>query len=575
MGKTRPANLSDRRRAERLAKSRQLARQGRVAEAERTVQALVAKDPADVEAVVLLARLLAATGRANEGLGLLRQAGAGEAGHDAGLDVAGGEILAGLGRWEPAMAAFRTAWETEPATPGAGYGLATCLRMLGRLEEADAAYRSALEYAPDDPLLAEAAGSLAYELGRNREAETLLRKAIGLAPTEPDAYANLAVLLESEQRLDEARQIVEQGLRRRQDHPMLQLIAAKLDIRSGALAAAEQRLRAGPRPEIPPPVRRAWLFERGRLLDRLDRPDEAFALLQEAKALAAHFDPGSAEARRALLARIEREDAALRSAPGLAAGPPADGRRSPIFLVGFPRSGTTLLHHILDSHPALAVIEEQPLLEAAIAAIPGHPESLATVPAEALDRAREAYWDALRRYLPDDGRRSVDKLPLNLIHLRTIRILFPDAPIVFALRHPCDVVLSGFMQDFEANAAMAFFYRLADAATLYDRVLSLAERARTGLPLSLREVRYEDLVIDFDGVVEGLLTFLGLPWDPAVRAYAETARRRGQIDTPSYSQVTRPIYTEARYRWRRYRRHLEPHLPLLAPHAARYGYSLD
>jgi len=171
------------------------------------------------------------------------------------------------------------------------------------------------------------------------------------------------------------------------------------------------------------------------------------------------------------------------------------------------------------------------------------------------------------------GRLVVDKLPLNIVEAGLIHRLFPQARFILAVRHPCDVCLNCFMQSFRINHAMANFLTLEDAALPYDKVMALWAQYRAVLPLEARQVRYEDLVDDFDGTVGGLLEFLGLGWDDGVRRYAERAGRSKRIDTPSDNQVTEAIYTRARYRWRRYEARLAPIMDRLAPHIAAFGYA--
>ena len=254
-------------------------------------------------------------------------------------------------------------------------------------------------------------------------------------------------------------------------------------------------------------------------------------------------------------------------------------RSAPVFLVGFPRSGTTLLDQIFDAHPDVTALEERPTLVALIENLRskknGYPSSLAGLTMQDRDRLSKLYYEEAEKYGVDFTRHIVvDKMPLDFVHAGLIHRVFPEAKFIFALRHPADCVLSCFMQDFVPNASMLNFTTIEKGARLYDKVMSLWARYREVLPIEVQEVRYENLIADLRGEVEPALAFLGLDWHEAVSDPAAHARQRGSIRTPSYAQVTEPIYNRAAERWRRYEKYLEPVLPLLEPHIKRFGYSL-
>jgi hypothetical protein len=218
------------------------------------------------------------------------------------------------------------------------------------------------------------------------------------------------------------------------------------------------------------------------------------------------------------------------------------------------------------------VLEEEPILERVGEAL-GDFAMLPELDANRVRRLRGLYFEELDAFDPAArGKLVVDKLPLNILGAPLIHRLFPDAKFIFAGRHPCDVTLSCFMQNFELNPAMANFLDLGDAARLYDLVLSFWRRSREILPLDVHDVRYEALVEDKEGALRPLLDFLGLPWDDGVAEHQRTAAKRGAISTPSYAQVAQPIYRRASGRWLRYRAEMEDVLPILAPWAEWLGY---
>lgn len=336
----------------------------------------------------------------------------------------------------------------------------------------------------------------------------------------------------------------------------------------------------------------------GKALDREGSHDAAFDAFTRGNQLAGQladlpFEKNPLRQRTAAFRRLVTADwgAAWSGDP---AAPDRD--QSPVFLVGFPRSGTTLMEQVLDAHPDIVALEEKPLVESVWGQL-GHalkrpdpaPEdpverqaaalaSLADLPPSSLVTLRQVYLRTLGQYLPwPDGRVLVDKLPLNLSSLPLIARLFPEGRFIVALRHPCDCILSNYMQDFSMNPGMQFMVDIERAAGLYRDLMALLEQSRVALGLDPRMhfIRYEDLVSDFEPEVRKLLDFLEVDWDPAVTRYDEHARDRGTLATPSYEGVTRQLYTGAIDRWRRYADHLTPVLPLLREPAGRYGYSLE
>lgn len=245
---------------------------------------------------------------------------------------------------------------------------------------------------------------------------------------------------------------------------------------------------------------------------------------------------------------------------------------APTFLVGFPRSGTTLLDQVLASHGAILCLEEKEYFGEALSEVLTDPTriwEIDRIDAADVEAVRGGYW---RRVGNHGNALVVDKYPLNIVVLPLIKRVFPDAKIIFALRDPRDVVLSCYQQRFSMNAAMAQFLELGRAASYYDQVMSLFETCREGLDLTLHQVRYEDVVGDLESAARDLCAFLGVAYEPSMLNYRETALTR-DIATPSARQVIEPLYNRSIGRWRRYEEDLAPVLPVLAPWAARYGYA--
>lgn len=325
------------------------------------------------------------------------------------------------------------------------------------------------------------------------------------------------------------------------------------------------------------------LLIKGQVLDSLGRFDEAFAC----------FDAYKAKVRAG--GGVYQADAAAAQVAGLTAFftpgrtrllPRASvraGHAQPIFIVGFPRSGTTLVEQTLTAHPQIAAGDELPIIHSIaqraqllLASHAPYPNALS----ELWLGDRRGHIDTLRDlYLNEaqdmgavaPGKRwFTDKMPLNETHLGLIGLLFPESPILHLVRHPLDVVLSvfsnGLTHGFHCASA------LETAATHYARIADLIVRYREAMPLRYHAVRYEELVTEQEREVRAMLDFIGEPFDPATLAFHENARH---ARTASYAQVTEKLYTRSRYRYRNYRKHLEPVIPILEPAITRLGYAIE
>ncbi len=255
--------------------------------------------------------------------------------------------------------------------------------------------------------------------------------------------------------------------------------------------------------------------------------------------------------------------------------PPA--AQSPVFVVAFPRSGTTLLELTLDAHPLLVSMDEQPFVQNALEDIRaldiGYPDELRRLTPTQLDQIRAGYYARVARKVTlAPGQRLVDKNPLNILRIPVIARLFPESPILLAVRHPCDVLLSCYMQHFRAPDFAMLCADIRSLTVGYRKTFDFWYENIAILQSRVLEVRYEQFVADFPAEVRRIAEFLGLPWDAAMLQPGDRALAKGFISTPSYSQVTRPVNTRAVGRWQAYRPYLEPALPVLEPYFTRWGY---
>jgi len=397
-------------------------------------------------------------------------------------------------------------------------------------------------------------------------------------PNNADVLVNLAYLYERANRLGDVERLLARVPPQARETPMWGITAAKLAGRRGDAAGALQLLLKVS--HAPPDIMAEVAFEKGKWLDSLARYPEAYSAFAQGNAIMRDdyrrthptFDSDTFD----WLCDDPRLD---QSVKGMANRAGATRRDDPVFIVGFPRSGTTLLDQILDAHPSFQVMEEKPALEGVIAELctghNGYADALSTLTEARADALRDSYWRRAESYLNLKlGSRLVDKYPLNLARIHIVQRLFPRAHWIFAIRHPCDVVLSCFMQNFRFSNSTHGFWTIEQTAQLYVRVMSLWLDQRQRVPINCFDLRYEELVAELEPKTRALLHFLGVEWTPSVLNFHEHARAR-RITTPSYHQVVQPIYRTAAGRWRRYRQHFNGSETLLEPLAVRLGYSLN
>ena len=529
-----------------------------------------------------------------------------------------GTVLRSLGQADKAEQAFRNALEREPGDSTSLFNLGSLSFDKGSYGEARRLLLRAFESAPDDAAIRVLAIAACFECADFEQTDHLLVDWERWATGNVEVLTDLGWTLTRLTRAEEAGRALEMAAQMMPNNTRVDLRRAAFYERTNRVAESQALLGRIPQEALErvglgkdAMILRAELASRGddldgarrlyeklvadpelvrrdpqlpsqlaRVCDCLGDPDAAMMWLLHGRALhlaqlrerAPQIFEDGADPLRIIRHPLSAEQF---GAWKPTAAPSAE--ESPIFVVGFPRSGTTMLETMLDAHPQLASMDERAFIQDVVDEMHkmgfDYPEGLGQ-----LDDAQCAHLRATYAHLVktqarvDSDRRLVDKNPLNIMRLPLIARLFPKAKIILALRHPCDVVLSNFMQTFRAPAYIAMCATIESTAQGYADTFDFWVDQAAVLSPDVLEVRYEDVVDDIDAQSRRIADFLGIDWDVRMVKFHERAKDRGFIGSPSYQQVVEPINRRGVARWEKYREYLDPAIPILRQHIERWNY---
>ncbi len=433
-----------------------------------------------------------------------------------------------LGYWTEAQAAYDAALAIRPDDAQALLGAGFTAIDKGDVETARARFDAVPEDAPQAPLAAVGKARALALLGENEAALALVAPETAPEPIAPERAAAFGALADKFGRADEAQALIAEVLRR----PGLR---------------REQRIELH--------------FALGGLLDRAGAYDAAFTHYAAGNDLVeTPFDPEAFAAFAARVRALFGPDWRARLARS------GNATEAPVFIVGTPRSGTSLTEQILSRHPAVAAFGEREDITRALCILGGgplayerHVEALEELDREALERIAADYLAAASAGAPGVAR-ITDKMPYNFMHLGFIAQLFPRARIIHCRRDPMDSCLSCYFQRFSRGNFHT--YRLPHLGAFYRVYEEMMAHWRGALDLPIFELSYEALVADLEGESRRLLAFLGLDWDPRCLRFYESKR---VVNTASFDQVRRPLYADSVGRWRHYADRLAPLIEALGP----------
>lgn len=494
----------------------------------------------------------------------------------------------GLDQRHRSIALLTEAVRRDPTNPEILLSLATAVGKQRDYEKAEELLRRVLELAPGKASLHRRVAQSYAGIDRPERAIECYRRSLALnrdTSVTVDTLLELASLYEWRHQLDEARAAVDEAIQREPTNDVAQLQQAIIDRRRRDSSRAETTLRG-----LVEDISRHWTiraqawYELAQLLDERELYDDAFQALIAAKKL---MVPHLAEAKQ------QNQDTLLRNAQLLESLDKSCYRRwqenaetdNPYriaALTGHPRSGTTLVEQLLDSHDEVISADEFDVFARSVYVpiVRKFPHStpmltiLDHVPPGVRQMARATYWKQTEAVLEErvGSRMLVDKNPGMMILMPAVNWAFPELKMLIALRDPRDVVLSCFMQKVPPTPISSNWLTLSDSADYYARVMRTWLVIRELAGSNWLEFRYEDLVTDLEPEARRILEFLGLQWDERVLNFYEHARKK-MVRSPTYKDVTQPIYQRSVGRWRHYAKHLEPILKILAPFVKEFGYT--
>ncbi|MFM5908013.1 MAG: tetratricopeptide repeat-containing sulfotransferase family protein [Novosphingobium sp.] len=484
-----------------------------------------------------------------------------------------------------AEALFAQALALSPDDPSVLTGHAKFLREAGRLSEGlracDAAIVTASEY-PDAWI---ERGAILGAGGSSRAACDSYARAIAINPRAASAHAGLAAIAAREGDAPRASHHAQQALALDPGNAIAASALATVALEAGhadeAVALLEPVVASRAEPSFDRSLAAGLL---GDACHRLGRHEAAFEAYSRSKsdfaAIHAHHEPHRMRHRafvEAIHAGLEAMDIAT---PAPQSKQPDGAAKRHVFLLGYPRSGTTLTENVLASIPGVTALEERPTMQAVdqailsgdAASIKAGLQAFAAAPEAEMNSYRDAYWrKVIAAGVPAATEAFVDMDPLKATRLPLIQRLFPEARVLIMRRDPRDVVWSCFRTQFAMTSGTLDYTTLEDTARHYDAMMRLTELARSKLPIHTIEVRYDRLVRDFEATTREVCAFIGVQWSEQVMQFDRTARQRG-VATASVGQVRKGLYDGTR-QWEPYARWLEPVLPILQPWIERFGYA--
>lgn len=526
--------------------------QGKTVDAIESYRKALKLQPGMFEALNNLGALLRSLNRLDEALELLQHASRLQPTNPVILNNLG-LALKDKGRLDDAVGRYESAIQAQPAYPEAHFNLGNIQQLQGKTQEAKISYQRALTYQANFPMALINLGKILLSEGNSADALQYFQRALQIQPGSTDALTAIADVHEKlgdfENAYAQLQAVMDQGVQPANAAVTYATVCRRLGRHAEAIARLEPlTAQAG----LPSTLRQELHFKLGDLYDDQAQYDEAFRHYQQANRLSPFpFDEQAAYLQFQSLNDTFNAD----TLPAMARARNASER--PLFIVGMPRSGTSLVEQILASHPDVYGGGELDQMGDLLNSFPKrfgqpYPYAMSRLGADDLDSLAEVYLDRLATLSPE-AKRVTDKMPHNFLHLGLIARLFPRARVIHCQREPMDTCLSIYFHNFNANHPYAS--DLTRLGGYYRRYQGLMQHWKQSLDIPILDVQYETLVTDQEAESRRLIAFCGLEWDDCCLRYHESKRR---VNTPSYDQVRQPMYRSSIGRWQAYARNLDP-----------------
>ena len=473
-----------------------------------------------------------------------------------------GNILSNKKNNKEAELCYRKAIEIKSDFSIAYNNLGSLLSKQGNLIEAEKFTQKAINFNPKFELAYVNLGTIKIDLDKLKEAEELFLSAIEINEKYNYAYSNLFRLYETTNKISKLKNKIESLNQNENIINEILMFKARISFREKDFITAKKYIDQVSNEWIKNTDHSTnllyWSF-RAFIEEKVKNYDEAFKCFEKSQ-LNLKYENTNPKIFQDYITTYRKnidKDAFLAKTKGTKII-----KDSPVFLIGFPRSGTTLLDTILRSHPEIDVLEEKPLINSVEQIIKSKfkcsLDKLHKLTSKDLDYLRNHYLEILRNNCDNKNAKIlIDKFPFQTVCLPLINLLFPNSKIIFTHRNPYDTVLSCFQQSFEPNNAMANFRSIESASRIYDLTMSIWLDYKEKLKINHITSKYEDLIEDFDKHILKILNFLDVSWDENIKNYRNTAHDRGKINTPSSSQVVQPLYKSSIQKWKNYEKYFK------------------